>query len=65
MSSALSSPRAKAEGSRVDSIVEGPNYEYSTETREELIYDKAKLLANGDKWEQLLSANAAADAAYR
>ena len=35
----------------VDAIVEGPNFEYSTETREELLYDKEKLLANGDRWE--------------
>jgi NADH-quinone oxidoreductase subunit H len=28
----------------VDAIVEGPNFEYATETREELIYDKAKLI---------------------
>ena len=27
----------------VDAIVEGPNYEFATETREELIYDKEKL----------------------
>lgn len=36
----------------VDAIVEGPNFEYATETREELYYDKQKLLANGDKWEK-------------
>jgi len=36
----------------VDAIVETPNVEYSTETREELLYNKEKLLANGDKWEQ-------------
>ena len=49
----------------VDAIVEGPNFEYSVETREELLYDKAKLLENGDKWERALAANLAADAHYR
>ncbi|MGH6658736.1 MAG: NADH-quinone oxidoreductase subunit NuoI, partial [Sphingomicrobium sp.] len=29
------------------------------------LYDKAKLLANGDKWEQAIAANLAADAPYR
>ncbi len=48
-----------------DAIVEGPNYEYATETREELIYDKAKLLDNGDRWESAIAANLAADAPYR
>jgi hypothetical protein len=33
----------------VDAIVEGPNFEFSTETREELLYDKQKLLENGDR----------------
>ena len=49
----------------VDAIVEGPNLEFATETREELLYDKAKLLANGDAWEQAIAANLAADAPYR
>jgi NADH-quinone oxidoreductase subunit I len=49
----------------VDAIVEGPNYEFATETREELFYDKAKLLANGDRWELEIAANLAADAPYR
>ncbi|HEY0325022.1 MAG TPA: NADH-quinone oxidoreductase subunit NuoI [Allosphingosinicella sp.] len=49
----------------VDAIVEGPNMDFATETREELLYDKAKLLANGDKWERALAANLAADAPYR
>ncbi|HEV2747942.1 MAG TPA: NADH-quinone oxidoreductase subunit NuoI [Allosphingosinicella sp.] len=49
----------------VDAVVQGPNQEFATETREELIYDKAKLLDNGDRWERTLAANLAADAPYR
>lgn len=49
----------------VDAIVEGPNFEFATETREELFYDKAKLLANGDRWEPALAANLEAQAPYR
>lgn len=49
----------------VDAIVEGPNFEFATETREELFYNKEKLLANGDKWEAQLAANLMADAPYR
>ena len=49
----------------MDAIVEGPNFEYATETREELFYDKAKLLAIGDRWEREIAANIAADAPYR
>lgn len=49
----------------VDAIVEGPNFEFSTETREELLYNKEKLLANGDKWEAQLSANLASEHRYR
>jgi NADH-quinone oxidoreductase subunit I len=49
----------------VDAIVEGPNFEYSTETREELYCNKEKLLANGDRWEARLAANQAAEAPYR
>ena len=49
----------------VDAIVEGPNYEFATETREELLYDKERLLANGDRWEKQIAANLEADAPYR
>ena len=49
----------------VDAIVEGPNFEFATETREELFYDKEKLLANGDRWESHLAARLDADAPYR
>jgi len=49
----------------VDAIVETPNFEFSVETREELIYTKDKLLANGEKWERAIAANIAADAEYR
>jgi len=49
----------------VDAIVEGPNFEFATETREELMYDKARLLGNGDRWETEIAANLAADAPYR
>ena len=49
----------------VDAIVEGPNYEFATETREELLYNKEKLLANGDRSESAIAADLAADAPYR
>lgn len=49
----------------VDAIVEGPNFEFATETREELYYNKQKLLDNGDRWEAQIAANLEADAPYR
>jgi NADH-quinone oxidoreductase subunit I len=49
----------------VDAIVEGPNFEFASETREELYYDKARLLANGDRWERAIASNLAQDAPYR
>ncbi|MCH9852920.1 MAG: NADH-quinone oxidoreductase subunit NuoI [Alphaproteobacteria bacterium] len=49
----------------VDAIVEGPNFEFATETRQELYYDKEKLLANGDRWESAIAANLEKDAPYR
>ena len=49
----------------VDAIVEGPNFEFATETREELYYNKEKLLANGDRWEAEVAQKLSADAPYR
>ena len=49
----------------VDAIVEGPNFEFATETREELYYDKERLLDNGDRWEREIAKNLELDAPYR
>ena len=49
----------------VDAIVEGPNFEFATENREELYYDKDRLLENGARWERELARNIKLDAPYR
>ncbi len=49
----------------VDAIVEGPNFEFTAETREELYYDKEKLLDNGERWEAVIAHNIELDAPYR
>lgn len=49
----------------VDAIVLGPNFEYTTETREELFYDKTRLLDNGERWEREIARNLELDAPYR
>lgn len=49
----------------VDAIVETQNAEFSTETREELMYNKEKLLANGDRWESEYATNLKQDHLYR
>ncbi len=49
----------------VDAIVEGPNFEFATETHRELLFTKERLLANGDRWEAEIAANLAADARYK
>ena len=49
----------------MDAIVEGPNFEFATETREELYYDKERLLENGDRWEREIARNLELDARSR
>ncbi|GAA5936829.1 NuoI/complex I 23 kDa subunit family protein [Sporobolomyces koalae] len=49
----------------VDAIVESANTEYTTETREELLYNKEKLLANGDRMEAEIAAALQAEHPYR
>jgi NADH-quinone oxidoreductase subunit I len=49
----------------VDAIVEGPNFQFATESREELMYNKEKLLANGDRWGREITQNLTLDAPCR
>lgn len=49
----------------VDAIVESANFEFATETRPELYYNKEKLLANGERYEYMLRQNIEADSDYR
>ena len=49
----------------VDAIVEGPNFEFATETHGELLYNKDKLLSNGDRWEPELAKRLEMNAPYR
>lgn len=49
----------------VDAVVLGPNQECGTETLEELIYNKERLLDNGDRWETELAKRIELNAPYR
>lgn len=46
-------------------VLQGPNFEFSSETHEEMLYNKEKLLNNGDKWESEIASNIHADHLYR
>ena len=48
----------------VDAIVEGPNFEFSAFSHEDLIFNKERLLANGDRWEQVIAENLKKDAEH-
>ncbi len=49
----------------VDAIVETRIFDYHGESRGDLLYTKAKLLAVGDKYEEQIAKDRAADAKYR
>ena len=46
-------------------LLKVPTLSFPPFTREELYYDKEKLLSNGDRWEQEIAENLSADAKYK
>ena len=49
----------------VDAIVEGPNMEFCEEDRSKLVYNKEKLLANGERWKVEIEHRLEKDGKYR
>lgn len=49
----------------VDAIVEGPHFDLACDNRASLVYDKDKLLNNGEIWEESIAERLRKDAPYR
>ena len=46
-------------------LTQSPLIPIYPETHEELLYDRERLLANGDRWERAVAKNLAANQGYR
>ena len=57
--------RAHRIGERLIHDVMGKEFELASYRRDDFIYDKERLLANGDRWEREIAKNIALDAPYR
>ena len=65
VSTVVATKGAAAGNSLIPAAKGVPNIEFAVETREELYYDKQRLLDNGDRWEREIAKNLELDAPYR